>query len=671
MHDAALALHTHNCPLAFRLFDAALDALPSSATEDRGAVHNNYAGVLSQCGERERALAAHRTAAQTDAANPALAYNLASSLLGAPGDAAAAAEAYTVLEGLVARHSDYAPALARLARLYAQRGAFDSSVALYARALAREPRNPAWHIDRADALLGLDRVSEALTHARTAEQLQPDAAWPLVFALHVESYELEWATQPEGGARHESRLARAQQLTAEELAAGDGVPAISPMRALLFMNQSLLAAVAQRYAALTVRRAQPWQHLVGTAFEDARGRRWRRGAEPLRLGYVSADWGAEHPMAHLMRGLFAAHDRARVRVHCYALLDGPAPPGAPVHDIAPGCDVLRQFNVGDSDGTVATAIGRDALHVLVDLSGFTGLARPELFALRLAPLQLSHLGWPSSSGAASYMDAALVDATVCPPAIAASFAERVLHHPSSMFLSSHATRFAGVRSTRLALPLADGERAALAPARFVLCNFNQLVKIDPAFLRALIAILRGTPASVVLWLLAFPAHAAANLAGAFAREGLADRVVFGAFQTDKAQHLARLAAHCDLALDPFQYAGGASAVDMLWAGVPILTRLTGAPDERLVQRMAASVLRGAGVTGELEQLLLAPSAEAYVARAIALATDEAQAARLTSLVAEQLSEAALQRHAVFNVSRWAREFEGVLDALGAELLLPG
>ena len=128
------------------------------------------------------------------------------------------------------------------------------------------------------------------------------------------------------------------------------------------------------------------------------------------MGYVSADL-RRHSVAWFLEPILAHHDRRRVRVHAYANLPGP---GDEVTARLRGhVDVWRSI-AGQSDLEVARRIVADGIDVLVDLSGHTAGQRLGVFALRPAPVQITYLGYPATTGL-SRIGYRLTDAWADPP----------------------------------------------------------------------------------------------------------------------------------------------------------------------------------------------------------------------------------------------------------------
>ena len=110
--------------------------------------------------------------------------------------------------------------------------------------------------------------------------------------------------------------------------------------------------------------------------------------EIIRIGYLSADFH-DHATAHLMRGVFQAHDQDRFRVTAYSY--GPDDGSQYRADIRKACYDFIDVT-GISDREAASKIHEDKIDILVDLKGHTRRNRLAICAMRPAPLQVTYLG---------------------------------------------------------------------------------------------------------------------------------------------------------------------------------------------------------------------------------------------------------------------------------------
>jgi protein O-GlcNAc transferase len=279
---------------------------------------------------------------------------------------------------------------------------------------------------------------------------------------------------------------------------------------------------------------------------------------------------------------------------------------------------------------------RDAIDILVDMKGYTGESRPEIFALRAAPIQVSYLGYPGSMGAA-FIDYIVADRHVIPDADRRWFSERVVRMPWSYQVNDDRQPTAEETPSRLA--------CGLPASGFVFCSFNKHYKIDRALFDAWMRILGAVPGSV-LWLLG--GHGEKRLRQAAGARGIDPaRLVFAGKQP-KPEHLARHRL-ADLFLDTHHVNAHTTAADALWVGLPLLT----APGPSFAGRVAASLLHAVGMPE-----LAAPDLAAYERRAIELARAPAELANLRARL-----DAARRTSPLFDTARFARDLERAYERM--------
>ncbi len=349
----------------------------------------------------------------------------------------------------------------------------------------------------------------------------------------------------------------------------------------------------------------------------------------LRIGYLSGDF-CRHPLSLLMVELFELHNREQFEIYgyCWSPEDG--------SDVRQRViAAMGHFTRIDAldDAAAAQRIRADEIDILVDLQGLTAGFRPRLLALRPAPIQITYLGFPGSSGHPD-IDYLIADRHVIPPDRAAHYSETVLYMPHC-FQPSDRQREVGATPSRAQCDLPE-------PA-FVFCCFNNNYKITPEMFACWMRILARVPGSV-LWLLADNPWARTHLTQTAAQCGIDPvRLVFSE-RTSPAQYLARLPL-ADLFLDTFPFNAGTTANDALWMGLPLLT-LSG---RAFASRMAGSLLHTLGLDA-----LITIDLPAYEARAVELA----QSPQPLAALRQQLA-VARQRSALFDMPQFARDMEAL------------
>lgn len=300
----------------------------------------------------------------------------------------------------------------------------------------------------------------------------------------------------------------------------------------------------------------------------------RQARTRLKLGYLSANF-RPHPNAYLMGHLYARHDRQRFSVHAYSL--GPIEDSPERASVMTEADCFRDLYHLPPDAA-AQLIADDGIDILIDLSGFTRHACPEILALRPAPVQVSYTGFMGTQGA-PYIDYALLDRATLTTCIRAYWDEKIAYLPHCSY--------------HCELPEADTPlpRAAygLPMAGTVLCALHHPRKLEPYSFRSWLRILDSLPGSV-LWLLYETEEQISNLRREAKQHGLTpERLVFAPFVARK-KHLARYRC-ADLFLDTFIYNGHTTTVDALSMGLPVVT-LRG---QSVVSRVSATMLEAQGM----------------------------------------------------------------------------
>ena len=359
----------------------------------------------------------------------------------------------------------------------------------------------------------------------------------------------------------------------------------------------------------------------------------KRGGKKIRIGYVSSDF-REQATSYLTAGLYEQHDKDRFEIVAFDNgFDDKSPIRARL-EAAFGkfVDITRM-----NDDAAAEAIRAEEIDILVNLNGYFGQPRMNVFARRPAPVQVNYLGFPATLGA-DYMDYIIADRTVIPAEERQYYTEQVVWLPDT-YQANDDKRGIGPDVTR-------GE-AGLPDDAFVFCNFNQSYKISPDTFASWMKILKATPNSV-LWLLATHPVFDGNARKEAERHGVSGERILYAGAMPLAQHLARMKL-ADLFLDSLPYNAHTTASDSLWAGVPLLTlRGTTFPG-----RVAASLL---GATGLPD--LIAETPEAFEKRAIDLAADKAGLKKLRAKLEKDRATCAL-----FDTKRFTRNIEAAYTTM--------
>ena len=354
--------------------------------------------------------------------------------------------------------------------------------------------------------------------------------------------------------------------------------------------------------------------------------------ERLRIAYVSPDL-REHPVGHLMAGLFAQHDRTRVETIAISLsADDRSDLGRRIRSSFDHFIEAR----GVASNKIAEKMREMEVDCAIDLAGYTADSRTEIFAHRPAPVQINFLGYPGTLGV-DYMDYLIADRHVIPPEHQEFYTEKILYMPDTYLPTDRALKIAETTPTR--------DACGLPEKSIVLCSFSHDYKISPPLWRVWMSLLDKVP-DAVLWLVARNEDTKANFRNAAEMSGISGkRLVFAERVPRVEDHLARYRL-ADLFLDTWPYNAHTTAADALAVGLPVLTYQGGA----FPARVASSLLHAMG----LPELITQSWAD-YEDLALALVRDPG---RLSALKAKLMANKAT--HPLFDTEKFCRAFEDLL-----------
>ncbi len=578
---------------ALAAFDAAIAADPNA-----GEAHEARGNAFAQLGRQQDALAAWQTALRFAPQSTPLLTKAGRGFVTLNRHA----EAIDLLGRALTLDPKATETLRDFMACVATLGRFADALPVLDRVIAANPGDADAHCARGLMLEALGRHEEAMVSLRKSLALAPDSTSVLTEILRTRAFNCDW--------RDDGAFAR----LSANLAAGDF---IEPMTALeLFDDPAILLRNAVRFSDRRFPPAEPRRHN-----KPARG-------DKIRLAYLSADYGA-HVVSVVSVDLIERHDRSRFEV--IGLSYGPEDRSPLRARIAKAFDAFHDVAAW-SDEAIAQWLADHEIDVAIDLTGHCAHGRPGIYAYRGAPVQVSYLGYSGPHGAAS-VDYILCDRFVTPLALQEHYREKIAAIPECYLVPD---------SRRDPPPAAPGRLDAGLPARgVVFCCFNSAFKITAEIFALWMRLLKRVDGSV-LWLRNDRQVSRDNLIAAARAHGVApERLIFAPRASDAA-HVARLGA-ADLFLDTPHYNAHVTAIDALWAGLPLLT----CPGQSFSSRVAASALRAAGLPE-----LIAESLPDYEERAVALANDPARLADLRARTATARTSSAL-----FDSARTVRHIE--------------
>jgi predicted O-linked N-acetylglucosamine transferase (SPINDLY family) len=356
----------------------------------------------------------------------------------------------------------------------------------------------------------------------------------------------------------------------------------------------------------------------------------------LRVGFISPDL-RHHSVAFFLKPLLENLDPSRVQTllyHCHHTEDSTS---AALRKLASKWTNLN----GVEDDAAAALIQRDAPDILIDLAGHSAMNRQPLLARGLAPVQISYLGYPNTTGVPAITHR-LVDEITDPSGDSDAFATEKLIRFSPCAWAYEAPS----EAPSPAMP------DAASPVTFG--SFNNFLKVTDETLFVWSKILSQVPGSRLL-------IKSPYLEDTEVRKSVLERISAAAIAETSVELLGffdspldHLAAYnrVDVALDTFPYNGTTTTCEALWMGVPVVSLI----GERHAARVGLSLLTAIG-----HAEWVAENEVAYIEKAVALAQDRALRSQLRESLRSQVAASILCDH-----SGQAALFETALREIWSE-----
>jgi len=569
---------------------------------------------------------------------------------------------------ILAREPNHADALNMMAVLAHQVRRDDAALAFVEKALAINPKVASYHVNHGVALAGLWRVDEAMAAFRRALDIKPDhfMAMTNLGDLLARRGELDesvvWLERalvitPDYAEALDvlGNVLREQGKYDQAIAAVTRASELKPDAPQPLNNLgNILNEMGRNDEALEMYRKstrippylpKPLSNLIyimhmnpATTEEEVRRERtlWnerfvrplsatilphandRNEDRRLRIGYVSPDF-RNHSVASFIEPLLGAHDPEAVEVFCYSSVVSPDEVTARLKSsVANWRDISRTGDV-----PAAEMIRTDRIDILVDLAGHTASNRLRLFARKPAPVQITYLGYPGSTGVET-MDYRLTDKWADPPDAQPPEGEEKLLRMDRCFLCYRAPE--------------DSPNVGPSPAKrngFVTFGmFNLLSKVNREPVKWWSQILNRLPGSKLLLKTRAlgSEEARKRLLDQFVEQGVdIARLDVRSWTKSRREHL-EMYNEVDIGLDTYPYQGTTTTCESMWMGVPVVTRL----GNMHVSRVGSSLLSSVGI-GELAT----PDWEKYVDVAVELAQDPTRLSDMRGGLREKMSTSPL------------------------------
>jgi predicted O-linked N-acetylglucosamine transferase (SPINDLY family) len=472
---------------------------------------------------------------------------------------------------------------------------------IFRQILKNHPKNPQAHLDFAESLTHLNQYDEAYAEYKIAYKLNPNLTSLISSLVSTQLRLCDW-----------SDIHKNIQHLLNEIQNSEN--RVDPFVTLAVADAPQQLLAAKNWSASLYR--LPNQN-----------RPPRINANKIRIGYFSADFRT-HPVSRLTVGLFELHNRDQFEVIGFATKGA-----KPDDELRPRVEkAFDQFI--DLESTAhqerIKLIQSYDLDIAIDLGGHTQDSAIQLFEYRVAPVQISYIGHPGTTGA-PFINYTIGDRLMVPEASQNLYSEKIIYMPDT-FQANDSKR----ESPQQTL---TKEELGLNRDTFIFCCFNNSYKINPKMFDVWMRIIQNVPNSV-LWILGENPTSQRNLIKEAHLRGVkADALLF-ASRCGYSEYLARLKA-ADLFLDTIPFNAGTTASDALWVGLPVLTCL----GDAYAGRMAGSLLQAVGLPE-----LITNDLGSYEKLAIEIAKDPSKIQTIKHKLASQKREAPLFNTQLFTLN---------------------
>ena len=457
----------------------------------------------------------------------------------------------------------------RLAEILTTLGRFSEVEAVYRGAISLEESHPGAHFNLGTNLQGQGRTDEAAAELRRAVELAPN--WP----------------------QAHSRLL------------------------LVMLHQDKVDPQA------LLEGHQQWasRHAFAGLPQNPQYSNNRDPHRKLRIGYLSSDF-REHSVMYFLEPVLANYDRLAFEVYCYS--DVPGYEWDSTTERMYGyVDFLRNITTHGL-AEIVKMIRTDGIDILVDLSGHTAPRLLQVMSAHPAPVQVTGVGYPATTGLSS-IDYRLTDSIADPPGQSDHW---------------HTERLVRLDPCGWCYGPPDDAPPVAPPPSVVngfitFGSFNLLAKMGPRVIGLWSQVLKEVRGSrLLLKAQSFSDEPTRQrILEAFGKTGIdANRIELLPRTGGTANHLS-LYDRLDIALDPFPYNGTTTTCEALWMGIPVIT-LEGTSH---ASRVGTSLLHAAGLSD-----LIGHSPGQYVQIAAQLAADRDRLASLRNSMRERLEASPLR-----------------------------
>ena len=352
----------------------------------------------------------------------------------------------------------------------------------------------------------------------------------------------------------------------------------------------------------------------------------------IRLAYFTPDF-YDHAGMINMEGIFKNHDRNKFEI--FAFDYGNYFQDTTHHRIKKYFDHF--FYIEEmSDNEISKITKEYKIDIVIHRNGYSQNSRNSLFAKKIAPLQISFLGFPGTMGV-KFIDYIIADKVVIPKENNKFFSEKIIFLPNTYYPTNNERKISNKNYLRSDLNINDDA--------FVFGSFNNSYKISSKEFSIWMKLLKKINNSYLI-LLVSDELTKQNLINEIEKNNQDPKKVKFLNFINNEEHLARHQL-IDLYLDTFNYNGHTSSIDALYTGVPVVSKI----GKSFSSRVCASILKSIN----MDELIVS-NEEEYYNLAYQIATNTKKYNKLKLALKNNIKSSPL-----FNTKKYVKNFEKALQ----------
>ena len=543
----------------------------------------NLGNISAERGNVEDAISYYREAIRIDHENDDAYYNLGNALLTKD----LFDEAISCYCRVLQIRPDNFDAFNNLGIAYKEKGQFDNAVNCYQNAIKINPHYASAYFNLGYAFMKIGDFESALVNFQRSLQINPNSS---------ETFKLLGITYSRQGKTNEAESSwkRAIQINPE-----DPIPYEDLLMGMNYSNRYNKQTILAEHVKFANQFEKP---LSSSLKQYTNGRQLSRR---LKIGYISPDF-RRHAVAYFIEPVLVAHNRDHYEVFCYSNSNKYDEVTKRIQNQA---DHWRSI-VKISDEEVADLIRKDEIDILVDLAGHTANNRILVFARKPAPIQISWIGYLTTTGL-SAIDYRIADSYTDPPGETEKYyTEKLIRLPESFLCY-----LPDIGSPEV------GPLPALSKGYITFGSFNNFVKMTPEMFTIWAGILNGNTKNpdLILKGKSFGDKTTCQYTiNMFLQRGIAAQRITLQSWDPSPKHLESYNL-VDIGLDTFPFNGATTTCEAMWMGVPVIN-LAG---DAYHSRSGESLLSNVGL-----KKLIAKTYDDYIEIAVNLAADVKRLQRL-------------------------------------------